>query len=113
MLMRTTEKGSAICVSPDVLLALLNELGRFRALHDHETDLVELIVCRGHRSAGLRVRWNSSMDRRLLKAATKRGGIALFAKQNDISPNAAHTRLKVLRKDKATMSVRSCEGGKL
>ena len=91
-----------ICVHPDVLLALLTELGKHRALADHETDIIEAIVCRGHRSTGLRIRWAGAMDRRLVAAAKSRGGVRQFAERNGIPPKAAYDRLSKLRKAKAT-----------
>jgi hypothetical protein len=90
------------CLAPSVLLSLLTELGKYRALADHETDIVEAIVCRGHRTTGLRVRWTKPLDRRLMTAANRRGGIQLFAKANSIPPKAAYDRLCKLRKAKAT-----------
>lgn len=98
-----------ICIAPDYLLALLNEIGRHRALADHETDIVEAIVCRGHRSSGIRIRWTSPMDRRLINAAKRRGGVRLFAEQNGMNPMAAHKRLEKLRREGKATS-RGAEG---
>lgn len=93
---------SEICLHPDRLLSLLDEIGRHRALSDEETDLIEAIVCRGHRTAGLRTRWTPKLDRALLRAASQRGGIRAFADKNQMSPMAAHRRLTKLRDGKRT-----------
>jgi hypothetical protein len=44
----------------------------------------------------------AKLDRRLMTAANRRGGIQLFAKANSIPPKAAYDRLCKLRKAKAT-----------
>lgn len=92
---------SEICVPTDLLLGLLTEIGKNRALAGHETDIVEAIVCKGHRSAGIRVQWTSRLDRKLLSAAQTKGGIRLFAAKNNIPPQSAYDRLHKLRKAKA------------
>ena len=46
-----------ICLAPDKLEALLTEINRHRALTDEETDLLEAIITRGHRTTGIRFNW--------------------------------------------------------
>lgn len=96
-----------ICVTPDFLLGLLNEIGRSRALADHETDVVEAIVMCGHRSTGMRVKWTAQLDRRLLKAAATRGGIKAFAQSQGMAQWAAYKRLQKLREGKLIASAGS------
>jgi len=94
-----------ICVHTDFLLTLLTEVGKHRALADHETDVIEAIVCRGHKSAGIRIRWTATLDRKLLQASYSKGGITRFAETNNIPRQAAYDRLHKLRKAKATKTL--------
>jgi hypothetical protein len=96
-----------VCVNPDLLLSLLDEIGRHRALADHETDLVEAIVCRGHRSRSLKQHWTARLDRKLLEAAKTKGGVKRFAAAHNLPPQAAYDRLYKLRKAKATQAERA------
>lgn len=85
-------------VSADKLLKWLDEIGRQRALAEDETDIVEAIVCRGHRSTGVRQRWTPEMDEALLLAAGVEGGIARHAALIGVRPMSCHMRLHKLRK---------------
>ncbi|MDT0507523.1 hypothetical protein [Novosphingobium sp. MMS21-SN21R] len=87
-----------ICVQSDFLLTLLTEVGKHRALADHETDIIEAIVCRGHKSTGLRIRWTATLDRKLWQASHSKGGISRFADANKIPRQGAYDRLLKLRK---------------
>lgn len=86
------------CVHPDLLLDWLTEISRSRALRDHETDVIEAIVCRGHQSQGVRFRWNPRLDLALKRAAITKGGIRRFAARHAISEMAAYKRLAKIRK---------------
>lgn len=88
------ETDPVICVRPEFLLSLLEEIGRNRALADHETDLIEDIVNMGMPC----FRWNPRTDRALLLAANTAGGIARFARRYGISGGAAYQRLTRLRR---------------
>lgn len=90
------EEPAVICVRPDFLLALLEEIGRNRALADHETDLIEDIVNMGLPA----FRWNPRTDRALLTASNCPGGIARFARRYGITGQAAYDRLYRLRRRK-------------
>ncbi|MEW9855918.1 hypothetical protein [Novosphingobium sp. M1R2S20] len=90
----------SICLPPEKMLSLLDEIGRHRALTDDETDIVEAIVCRGHRSTGIRTRWTPEMDEALLEAAKVDGGIARHAQKIGVRPMSCHMRLNKLRKGK-------------
>lgn len=85
-------------VPADRLLAWLDEIGRHRALADEETDILEALVCRGHRSTGVRQRWTPEMDAALLAAAQVDGGIARHAKEIGVRPMSCHMRLHKIRK---------------
>jgi len=87
-----------ICLQPEKMLSLLNEIGRHRALTDDETDIVEAIVCRGHRSTGVRQRWTPAKDAALLEAAKVDGGIKRYAEQIGVRPMSCHMRLNKIRK---------------
>lgn len=91
-----------ICIQSDFLLGLLTEVGKHRALSDHETDYIEAIVCRGHKSAGIRIRWTATLDRKLMQASNSKGGISRFATANNIPAMAAYKRVAKLREGKAT-----------
>ena len=86
------------CVHPDLLLDWLTEISRNRALRDHETDVIEAIVCRGHKAQGVRFRWNARHDLALKRAAITKGGIRRFAERHGMSPQAAYDRLNKIRK---------------
>lgn len=87
-----------ICVSKDFLFGLLDEVSRTRALADHETDILEAIVSRGHRSQGRNVQWNARLDVKLMTASASKGGIKRFAIAQGISEKSAYMRLHKLRK---------------
>lgn len=92
---------AAICLQPDKMLSLLNEIGRHRALTDDETDIVEAIVCRGHKSTGVKQRWTPDMDEALLEAAKVDGGIARHAQSIGVRPMSCHMRLNKIRKGRS------------
>jgi len=92
-----------IPVLPSILMRLLDEIGKTRALHDEETDLVEILVSRGHRSTGLYVRWTPKMERDLQRASYRRGAIRIFAEKHGMTPDAAYTRLKKIKARKAKL----------
>jgi len=100
------ERMTEICVNSEFLLGLLTEVSRSRALAHHETDVLEAIVCRGHKSAGIRIRWTTTLDRKLMQASNSKGGIKRFALANGISEMAAYRRVHVLRKGKAVKLVK-------
>lgn len=85
-------------VPADRLLAWLDEIGRHRALADEETDILEALVCRGHRSSGVRTRWTPDLDAGLLEAATVDGGIKRYADEIGVRPMSCHMRLHKIRK---------------
>ncbi len=91
----------AFTINPTLVLAMLDEIGRNRALVDHETDLIEDIVTMGV----IPFRWNPRLDRALLLAATSHGGIARFARRHLITRASADcrlTRLRLRRKKRKT-----------
>lgn len=91
-----------ICVTPDFLMRLLDDLSRYRALADDETDLLEALVDRGHQTRGIRIQWTATMDLELLKAASMKGGVTEFARLHEISRQAAYDRCAKLRKANKT-----------
>ncbi len=96
--MQAEAEPAVICVRPDFLLQLLTELGRHRALADHETDLVEDIVNMGQ----VAFRWDPRADRALLTASHSPGGIARFARRYGVTLDTAHSRLYRLRGKRQT-----------
>ena len=90
-------------VMPALLMRLLDEIGRTRALQDEETDLIEILVNRGHRSTGGNFRWTPKLERELMRASYRRGAIRDFAEKHGMSGDAAYTRLKKIRARKAKL----------
>lgn len=87
-----------ICLHPEKLGKLLDEVSRYRALTEEESVMLEQIVCRGHQSTGVKQRWTPEMDRELLQAAQVNGGIARHAEKIGVRPMSCHMRLHKLRK---------------
>jgi hypothetical protein len=87
-----------MCFHPDKVLDWLTEISRTRALKDEETDIIEAIVCRGHKSTGQRFRWTVRLDLALKRASLSRGGIKRFAEKHGMSQQAAYDRLNKIRK---------------
>lgn len=88
---------SVIPVRSDFLLRLLDEVGKSRSLLDHETDLIEEIVC--SESTEREFQWTEEHDRMLI-AASKRKGIHRLALDLGVSTGAAYARLHRVRKRK-------------
>lgn len=86
-----------IPVSATILMRLLDDVGRTRALLDEETDLVELIVTRGHRCTGVKFRWTPNIERELMRASHRPSGIRAFATQHGITENAAYKQISKIR----------------
>ena len=92
-----------IPVMPALLMRLLDEIGRTRALHDEETDLVEILVNRGHRTQRIRFQWCPKTERELMRASHRKGTIKLFAAKHGISEKACYCRLDKMRARKAEL----------
>ena len=88
---------SPIPVPPSILMRLLDDVGRTRALLDEETDLVEIIVTRGHQSSGLNFRWTPNLERELMRASHRASGVRAFASQHGITENAAYKRISLVK----------------
>lgn len=87
-----------ICIQPDFLMSLLDEVSRHRALSESESMMLEATLQQGHRSQSIRFRWTATLDRQLLQASTSRGGIKRFAIVHNITLQAASNRVLRLRK---------------
>ncbi len=87
-----------ICLHPNTVLALFDEIGRHRALRDDETDIIEAIVCRGHLSGGIRIKWTPNLDRELKAVAITRGGVRTFAAKHGFGENAVRQRIAWIRR---------------
>lgn len=92
---------NCIPVPADLAFRLLDELSRARALADDETDLLELIVSRGHQSRGIRVQWTPKLERALWRASHSKGAVRRFAQDQGITEMACYKRIAVLRERKA------------
>jgi len=92
-----------IPVMPALLMRLLDEIGRTRALHDEETDLVEILVNRGHRSQSVRFQWSPNLERELARASHRASGVRAFASQHGLSENACYKRLCLMRSRKGKL----------
>lgn len=97
-----------IPVPTDLAFRLLDEVSRKRALADDESDLLEQLVCRGHRSQGVRIIWTTKLDRALLRASFRNGTIRQFAADQGMSEMQAYKRLEKLRKKQADKEARLC-----
>lgn len=90
-------KASEIAVSPALVLALLEEVGRTRRLSREESELMERIVDRNHQSELRNVNWTPALDAELGSAKAVKGGIRQFALSHKMSPQAAYGRLNKLK----------------
>ena len=99
-----------IPVLPSILMRLLDEIGRTRALHDEETDLVELIVTRGHRKSGAKAHWTPDLERALMRASHRPSGVRAFAAKHAISENAAYKRISLVKARKGKLPRDGQEG---
>ena len=91
MLMRTG--------SGPVIVELLEEIGRFRALTDAESRLLERVLQANQIRQGRRF-WTHTEDA-LLKRLVAKGFTAItIAERMERTPDAVRTRIKVIRKPK-------------
>lgn len=88
-----------IDVDSSWLLSIIDEINRARALNDNEVAIVERIISVKTNRERRTFRWTAKLDRKLLAMSAERGGIRAFAKQNNISPHAAHMRLCRIREN--------------
>jgi len=87
------ERSRVLTIECEVLLSILDDLGKARPLTDAETDIVEEIVSR----EGNAFRWDDQLDASLLEAMQATGGIARFARRHGITGSAAYNRIYRLR----------------
>jgi hypothetical protein len=99
-----------IPVAPETLMRLLDDVGRTRALLDDETDLVELIVTRGHRGQGVKLKWTADIERELRRVSARPSGVRSFAARYGITEQAAYDKLSRLRGRKANLRGNGQEG---
>jgi len=99
-----------IPVPPTTLMRLLDDVGRTRALLDDETDLVERLVNRGHRGAGVRLKWTADLERELKRVSHRPHGVRTFAQRHGITEQAAYDKLSRLRGRKAKLPRDGQEG---
>ena len=90
-----------ICLAPDKIEALLCEINRHRALTDEETDLLEAVITRGHRSSAIRFKWTPALERALLRAYSRPTGVRAFAERHGLTTQAAYDKIHKLRKAKS------------
>lgn len=81
------------CLKPDIVLSLLDEISRQRALEPHETDLLEEILA----LEATPFRWNPRLENQLVVASASPGGITRFAKRIGIDKGAAFAKLHRLK----------------
>lgn len=92
-----------IPVPAPLAMRLLEEINRHRALHDDETDLLEILVTRGHRSTGIRLKWTPELERELKRVSHRPHGVRTFAARHGITEKAAYDKLARLRARKAEL----------
>lgn len=96
-----------ISVRSEFLLSLLNEVGSKRALADHETDIIQEIVCANQHT----FRWNPRLRRQLETASHSKGGIRRFARRVGITEGAAYQEWDRIKKRKARKADRAARVG--
>ncbi|MDG5748541.1 hypothetical protein P8Q88_10160 [Qipengyuania sp. XHP0207] len=82
-----------ITLDYDVMLAILEDLGKVRPLTEVESGIVEEVVPRENKE----FRWNPRLDVQLMVASSSNGGIKRFADRHCISPWSAYARLYRIR----------------
>lgn len=83
-----------ICVRSELLLGLLEEVSRTRALASHETDMLQDLIAAPEAC----FEWTEQHCADLLEAAARGDGVARFARRNGISPRAAYQKLFRMRR---------------
>lgn len=99
-----------IPVPTDLAFRLLDEVSRKRALADDESILLEQLVCRGHQSEGIRIKWTPKLERALVRASLRKGALQAFADANGMTYKAAHEHLRKVRARKAEAKTRANKG---
>ena len=86
-----------ITIPAAMAFRLVDEVSRQRSLADDETDLLERLICRGHKTTGIRIQWTATLDQTLWHASQQQGGIGRFAMAHKITRRSAYCRLNKLR----------------
>lgn len=98
---------SEFCLRPDIVLGLLDEISRHRALEPHETDMIEELV-------SLEVkpfRWNPRLENQLMVASDSPGGITRFARRVGIDKWVAYAKLHRIRARKMRKAAKAQDKG--
>lgn len=85
-------------VDPVLLMVLLEEVGRARALSEAESRLLESVIRKEAKPARQTHKWTKANDRTLLRVQHRPRGVADYAKRVGVSEHAAWMRLDRLRK---------------
>lgn len=80
-----------------MLLSLLDEVGRHRALSDSESQLLESVIVKEAKESRRLHKWTPEEDRELRRVQFRRRGVADFAKRIGVSESAAWSRIQVIR----------------
>ena len=87
------ETSRELTLDCDVMLAILDDLGKTRPLTELESGIVEEIVARENDE----FRWNPRLDVQLMVSSGSNGGIKRFAQRHGILPHCAYARLYRIR----------------
>ena len=97
-IMPPIQKGSGgMKVDPILLLGLLDEVGRLRALNDTESQLLEMAILKEAKPIRRLHKWTRDEDRELLRVQFRRRGVAELAHRIGVSESAAWSRVQALR----------------
>ena len=84
-----------ICLHPDKLFALLDEVSRYRALSNEESEMLETVAV----APADRFKWSMRLEDELIGSTAQPGGIAQFARRHGIrNYHICYIKLHRLRK---------------
>lgn len=98
---------SEFCLRPDIVLGLLDEISRHRALEPHETDMIEELVALEVKP----FRWNPRLENQLMVASASPGGITRFARRVGIDKWVAYAKLHRIRARKMRKAAKAQDQG--
>ena len=81
------------CLKPDIVLGLLDEISRHRALEPYESDIMQDLI----EIDTTPFRWNPRLEGQLISASTSPGGITRFARRVGIDKWTAYAKLHRLK----------------
>ena len=89
------------CLKPDIVLGLLDEISRIRALEPHESDIMQDLI----ELEAKPFRWNPRLEVQLMIASASPGGITRFAQRVGIDKWTAYAKLHRLKQRQTRKAV--------